>query len=378
MNDYTTEEMFIIETARKFAQKRLALISSLIDEEGQWHADTIREMGEIGLMGTIIPEKYGGCFQSYRAYYGAIKEIASVSGSHALTLLSHSFCAHLITINATEEQKESYLPKMSLGKWLGAVAMTEPNAGSDLSQLKTKAVEQDGIFYLTGRKQFITNGSKAQIVAILAQTSDDKSMFNKSLFLVESSCKGFSAGRSEKKMGFKGSDTSEIILDNILLNKNNLLGKKGQAMLTLMNSLQCSRLAMASLALGIAESAFNEALRYSRERRQFGKRIGEFESIQEYLADSATELECSRLLLEEMARRQDLSNNTLAGSSMAKYYCSEAAVRIVSRALQIFGAYGYICDFTIERLYREARLCTIVEGTSEILRGIIAKNLIPI
>ena len=356
MNDYTTEEMFIIETARKFAQKRLALISSLIDEEGQWHADTIREMGEIGLMGTIIPEKYGGCFQSYRAYYGAIKEIASVSGSHALTLLSHSFCAHLITINATEEQKESYLPKMSLGKWLGAVAMTEPNAGSDLSQLKTKAVEQDGIFYLTGRKQFITNGSKAQIVAILAQTSDDKSMFNKSLFLVESSCKGFSAGRSEKKMGFKGSDTSEIILDNILLNKNNLLGKKGQAMLTLMNSLQCSRLAMASLALGIAES----------------------ESIQVYLADSATELECSRLLLEEMARRQDLSNNTLAGSSMAKYYCSEAAVRIVSRALQIFGAYGYICAFTIERLYREARLCTIVEGTSEILRGIIAKNLIPI
>jgi butyryl-CoA dehydrogenase len=375
MYDFSEEELLILNTAREFALNRLTTVQREIDEQARWPEKTLKEMAELGLFGVIIPEKFGGFFKSYQLYYAVIKELAAVCATHALTLISHSFSSHLIKEYGHQEQKEKYLPSLASGEYLGAIALTEPEAGSDLSATKTTAKLCDNGYLLDGHKQFITNGSKANVVVVLTETDAKNSVFNKSLFIVEQPCEGFTSGKSEKKMGFRGSDTCELFFDNVLLSKNDLLGKKGQGMLQIMESIQVSRLATASLAFGIAEKAHKEAILYSKQRKQFGKSIKEFQNIQEYLADNETELECARLLLKNAALKLDKGDEMTTYSAMAKYYCTETALRIVNKSLQIHGAYGYTKDFNIERHYRDIRLCSIIEGTSEIQRMIIAQNL---
>ena len=371
--DFTVDERLILGVVKDFASKRLGAVSQEADTQGTWPEVTVKEMAGLGLFGIIIPEAYGGCFGSYSLYYHVIHEIAKVCASHALTLLSHCFSSHLIASFGTSEQKERLLPKMASGEFLGAVAMTEPDAGSDLSSIRTSAVQREEGYLLNGHKQFITNGSKADVIVVLASTSSQTPLFNKSLMIVETPAEGFTFGTSENKMGFRAVDTSELFFDDVKVNRQALLGKDGQGLLLIMKGLQSSRLATASLALGIAESAQEEAVQYAKQRKQFGKLISEFQAIQQYLADNESELECARLLLKNAATKQDFGENTEAYSAMTKYYVSETALRVVSRAMQIHGAYGYIKKYPIERHYRDVRLCTIVEGTSEILRPLIAK-----
>lgn len=369
------DERLILDVAKDFAAKRLSTVNHDVDIQGSWPEATVKEMANLGLFGVIIPEAYGGFFRSFRLYNSVICEIAKVCASHALTLLSHSFSSHIIASYGTSEQKARWLPKMASGEFLGAVAMTETEAGSDLAAIKTSATPCEEGFLLNGHKQFITNGSRADVIVVLTSTSSTNPMFNKSLIVVEKPLSGFTTGKSESKLGFRAADTSALFFDNVKVGRHALLGKEGQGLLLIMKSLQCSRLASAALALGIAESAHEEGIRYAKQRKQFGKPISEFQTIQQYLADNETELECARLLLNNAGVKYDQGENTASYSAMTKYYCSETALRIVSRAMQIHGAYGYVKEFPIERHYRDVRLCTIIEGTSEILRPLISKHV---
>jgi butyryl-CoA dehydrogenase len=368
------EERLIVDVVKDFSSKRLSLVSQDADVLGTWPEETVKEMAHLGLFGVIIPQAYGGSFGSYHLYYKVIHEIAKVCASHALTLLSHSFCSHLIATFGTSDQKEKLLPKMATGAFLGAVAMTEPDSGSDLASVRTSATPCQEGFLLNGHKQFITNGSKADVIVVLTSTLSKNPLFNKSLIIVEKPLAGCTTGKSESKMGFRAADTSELFFDDVIVKKEALLGKEGQGLLLIMKGLSCSRLASAALALGIAESAHEEGVRYAKQRKQFGKPIAEFQAIQQYVADNETELECAQLLLNNAAVMQDRGENTAAYSAMTKYYCSETALRVVTRAMQIHGAYGYIKRIPIERHYRDVRLCTIIEGTSEVLRPLIAKH----
>ncbi len=372
---FPEDERQILEAVSDFVVKRVSPASKCVDEEGIWPEQTLEEMKRMGLFGTAIPEEYGGFFKSYRLYYETIREIAKICASHALILLSHSFCAHLIKSGGTRDQKDRWLPKMASGEFLGAVAMTEPDAGSDHLAIRTKTVPCEGGYLLNGQKQFITNGSMADVIAVLTATSAKNPVFNKTLFVVEPPLPGFGAGKREATMGFRGADTNELFFDDVKLGGHAMLGSEGQGLLSIMTGLQYSRLATAALALGIAESAHEESIRYAKQRKQFGKPIWEYQNIQQYLADNETELECSRLLLWRAASRQDQGESIASYASMVKYYGSETALRVVSRALQIHGAYGYTKDFPIERHYRDVRLCTIFEGSSEILRSVIARQL---
>ncbi len=374
ISDLPEDEVEFLEAVREFMAKIVWPASKGVDAEGVWPESTLKEMKRMGLFGVAIPEENGGVFKNYQLYYETIREIARICASHALILLSHSFCAHLIKSWGSRDQKDRLLPKMASGEFLGAVAMTEPDAGSDLSAIRTKAVPcQDG-YLLNGHKQFITNGSRADVIVVLTATSAKTHVFNKTLFIVEPPLPGFGAGKREIKMGFRGADTSELFFDDVKIGGHAMLGKEGQGLLSIMTGFQYSRLATASLALGIAEAAHEESIGYAKQRKQFGKPIWEFQNIQQYLADNETELECSRLLLRKAACRS-LGENIASYASMTKYYSSETALRVVSRALQIHGAYGYVKDFPIERHYRDVRLCTIFEGSSEILRSIIARQL---
>jgi alkylation response protein AidB-like acyl-CoA dehydrogenase len=373
--DLSEDERLILHTVQDFTKKRLSTVNHDVDDLGIWPEETVNEMKLLGLFGIIIPETYGGTFRSFRLYYKVINEIAKVCASHALILLSHSFSSHLINSYGTSKQKERWLPTMATGQFIGAVAMTEPDVGSDLAAIKTSIVPSGVGYTLNGHKQFITNGSKADIIVVLTSSSPQNTIFSKSLVVVEKPIPGFTTGKNENKMGFRAADTSELVFDDVKLKTDALLGKVGQGLIAIMKGLQYSRLAVASLALGVAEAAHDEAITYAKERRQFGKAIGEFQAIQQYLADNITEMECARLLLNNAALKQDCGENSPSYSAMAKYYCSETSLRIVSRALQIHGAYGYIKDFPIERHYRDVRLCTIFEGSSEILRSLITKHL---
>jgi alkylation response protein AidB-like acyl-CoA dehydrogenase len=372
---FSDEERLILDVAKDFAVTRLSAVSQDADIQETWPEATVNEMARLGLFGIMIPEEYGGSFSSYRLYCNVMCQIAKVCASHALILLSHSFAAHSIAAFGSSEHKERLLPKMASGEFLGAVAMTEPDSGSDLASIRTSAVTCEEGLLLNGHKQFITNGSKADVIVVLAATSSQNPLFNKSLIVIEKPLVGFTTGISESKMGFRASDTSELFFDDVKLSKQAFLGREGQGILLIMKSLQTSRLASAALALGIAESAHNEAILYAKQRKQFGKPISEFQSIQNYVADNETELECARLLMNNAATKQDRHENNEAYSAMAKYYCTETALRVVSKALQIHGAYGYIKRFPIERHYRDIRLCTLIEGTSEILRPLISKHV---
>jgi alkylation response protein AidB-like acyl-CoA dehydrogenase len=267
--EFSSEERLIVDMVKDFASKRLSLVSQDADALGTWPEETVREMAQLGLFGVIIPQAYGGSFSSYNLYYRVIQEIAKVCASHALTLLSHSFCSHIIAAFGTSDQKEKLLPKLATGECLGAVAMTEPDSCSDLASVRTSTTHCQEGFLLKGHKQFITNGGKADVIVVLASTLSQNPLFNKSLIIVEKPLAGYTTGKSESKMGFRASDTSELFFDDVIVKKEALLGKEGQGLLLIMKGLNCSRLASAALALGIARSAHEEGARYAKQRKQW-------------------------------------------------------------------------------------------------------------
>jgi len=372
---FSVEEELVLKTVCDFTTRWISPIAQDIDERAAWPQETLGKMAELGLFGSAIPMEYGGVFKSHRLYYRIIRELAKGCASHALTLLSHSFCSKMISDHGTRQQKESLLPKLASGELLGSIAMTEADAGSDLSMVKSKVENSEQGYILDGAKQFITNGGKSDIIVVLATTASNQKLFDKSLFIVKKPLPGLLSGKGEHKMGFRAADNCELSFDQVQIPKDSLLGKKGQGTLLLMKALESSRLAMSCLALGIAESSQKEAIQYAKKRRQFGQPIKDFQSIQNYLAENEIDIECAHLMTEQAALLHDGGKSINAYSAMTKYFCTEAAKRVVDRSLQIHGAYGYIKDFPVERHYRDIRLCTIIEGTSEIQRTIIAKNL---
>lgn len=378
--ELTEDQKMIQKMAREFVQKEVAPIAAEIDQTCQFPMENIRKLGELGFLGIPVPEKYGGTGLDYFSYALVIEELAKGCASTAVTVATHtSNSAGPIFLFGTEEQKEKYLVPMSKGEKLGAVALTEPGAGSDLKGISTRAVRQSDHYLLNGSKNFSTNGGVADVIVITAVTESEKEHPNRvalSTFILEKEMEGFQVGKAEDKMGWRASDTRSLVFENVKVPKENLLGQEGRGFEQTLAGLDHGRISIAALSLGIAETAYEAALQYSSERRQFGEPINRFQAIRFMLANMATEIECGRHLVYEAARLKDQGKPFRKEASMAKLYNSELAMRVTTKAVQIFGGYGYIKDYPVERYMRDAKVCEIGEGTSEIQRIVIANEII--
>jgi alkylation response protein AidB-like acyl-CoA dehydrogenase len=363
---------------RSFAAKEIAPHVSEWDEKSEFPADVVKQMGTLGLMGVIFPEELGGAGMGYVEYVLAIIELARVDGSVGIIAASHnSLCTNHIMIAGDDAQRERWVTKLASGAWLGAWGLTEPSSGSDAGGMQTTAVKRRDHWILNGNKVFITNGSYADCALVLAITDRAKATHGGiSAFLVEKGTPGFRPGKKENKLGLRASDTSELIFEDCTIPAENLVGLEGEGFKDAMRVLDGGRISIAALSLGIAQGALDAAIRYAVERRQFGKSISEFQAIQFKLATMATELEAAWLLTMRAATMKDAGLNVTRESSMAKLYASEAACRICDECVQIHGGYGFIKDYPAEKFYRDVKLCTIGEGTSEIQRIVIARELL--
>ncbi len=347
------------------------------DEASEFPQEVIKQLGQMGLMGIIVPVEYGGSGMGYVDYALAVEELSAVDGSIGIIVASHnSLCTNHIFLAGDEQQKRKYVPRLASGEWLGAWGLTEPGSGSDAGSARMSAVRKGDRWVLNGNKTFITNGHYADISVVIGVTDKNKGTKGLSAFVVEKGTAGFRPGKKENKLGLRASDTSELIFEDCELPLENLLGKEGEGFIDAMQVLDGGRISIAALALGMARGAFEAALRYTQERRQFGKAISEFQGIQWKLADMATQLDAARLLTLRAAVMKDAGQKTTLESSMAKLMASEAAVRICDDAVQLHGGYGFIKDYPVEKFYRDVKLCTIGEGTSEIQRIIIARELL--
>ncbi|MGC2209562.1 MAG: acyl-CoA dehydrogenase [Candidatus Korobacteraceae bacterium] len=374
----TEEQLQLQSMVRDFAAKEIAPHVQEWDEASQFPLGTIRQLGGLGLMGCIFPDEYGGSGMGYIEYVLAIEELSRVDGSVGIIVAAHtSLCSNHIFVAGNEEQKRRYIPRLATGEHIGAWALTEPNSGSDAGSARCTAVRKGDRWVLNGTKTFITNGSYADVVVVVAVTDKTIGTRGLSAFVVERGTPGFRPGKKENKLGLRASDTSELIFEDCELPEQNLLGVEGQGFVDAMRILDGGRISIAALGLGMATGAYDCALRYSRERKQFGRAIGEFQAIQWKLADMATEIDAARLLTLRAAWLKDHHRKTTLESSMAKLYTSEVAVRAANEAVQIHGGYGFIKDYPAEKFYRDVKLCTIGEGTSEIQRLIIARQILP-
>jgi alkylation response protein AidB-like acyl-CoA dehydrogenase len=363
---------------RDFAAREVAPHVREWDEASHFPMETVKELGRLGLMGCIFPEEYGGAGLGYIEYVLAIEELSRVDGSVGIIVAAHtSLCSNHIFVAGTEEQRRRYLPRLATAEHIGAWALTEPNSGSDAAGARCTAVRKGSHWVLNGTKTFITNGSLADVLVVIAVTDKSAGTHGLSAFVVERGTPGFRAGKKEDKLGLRASDTSELIFEECALPAENLLGAEGQGFVDAMRVLDGGRISIAALGLGMAAGAYDCALHYSRERKQFGRAISEFQAIQWKLADMATEIDAARLLTMRAAWLKDQHRPSTLESSMAKLYTSEVAVRAANEAVQIHGGYGFIKDYPAEKFYRDVKLCTIGEGTSEIQRLIIARQLLP-
>jgi alkylation response protein AidB-like acyl-CoA dehydrogenase len=362
---------------RKFAAREIAPHVMEWDEASEFPASVVKQLGEMGLMGIIFPEEYGGAGLGYTDYMMAVEELSAVDGSIGIIVASHnSLCTNHIFLAGNEQQRRRYIPKLASGQWLGAWGLTESGSGSDAAGARTSAVRQGDHWVLNGNKIFITNGHYADVAVVIAVTDRDAGTHGLSAFIVEKGTPGFRAGRKENKLGLRASDTSELIFEDCIIPAENLLGKLGEGFVDSLRILDGGRISIAALSLGIARGAYDAALRYVKERRQFGKAISEFQGIQWKLADMATQLDAARLLTLRAAAMKDAGEKTTLASSMAKLHASEVAVRICDEAVQLHGGYGFIKDYPVEKFYRDVKLCTIGEGTSEIQRLVIAREIL--
>jgi alkylation response protein AidB-like acyl-CoA dehydrogenase len=371
------EQKQLRKSVREFAEREIAPHVMKWDEESVFPMAVVKELGKLGLMGMVFPAEYGGAGLGYVEYVLAIEELSRIDGSVGIIVAAHnSLCSNHIFLAGTEEQKRQYLPKLATGEFLGAWGLTEPGSGSDAGSARTTAVKKGNKWVINGTKTFITNGTYADVMVVVAVTDRKVKTHGLSAFIVEKGTKGFRPGKKENKLGLRASDTAELIFEDCAVAEENLLGKEGDGFIDSMRVLDGGRISIAALSLGIGQGAYEAALKYSKERKQFGKAIGEFQAIQWKLADMATELDAARLLTMRAADMKDKGLKTTQESSMAKLFASEVAVRCANESVQIHGGYGFIKDYPAEKFYRDVKLCTIGEGTSEIQRLVIARQLL--
>lgn len=376
--EFSTNEITeqVAQSARDFAQKSIRPFVMEWDEAQTFPADLFRQMGQLGLMGVLVPEQYGGAGLSYLEYVAVIKEVAKVCGSIGLSLAAHnSLCTGHILLFGNEAQKQRYLPLLASGEWLGAWGLTEPGTGSDAGNMQCTAVKDGDQWVLNGAKCWITHGISGHVAVVIARTGDPRASGNSTAFIVERGTPGFAGGKKENKLGMRASETAEMIFDNCRIPDANRLGKVGDGFHQAMKVLDGGRVSIAALSLGIATGAYEAALKYAQEREQFGKSIAQFQGISFKLADMATEIEAAELLTLQAADLKQRGLPVTKEAAMAKYYASEVAVRVATDAVQVFGGYGYTKDFPVEKYYRDAKLCTIGEGTSEIQKIVIAREI---
>jgi alkylation response protein AidB-like acyl-CoA dehydrogenase len=375
----TEDQEALRKEIRQFAAREIAPHVSEWDEKSEFPAAVVKKLGAMGLLGVIFPPEYGGAGMGYVDYVLAIEELSAVDGSIGIIVAAHnSLGTNHIFLAGNEAQKRKYVPKLASGEWLGAWGLTEPGSGSDAGGARTTAVRKGDKWVLNGTKTFITNGSYADTAVVIAVTDKSKGTHGLSAFVVEKGTKGFRPGKKENKLGLRASDTSELIFEDCEIPAENLLGVEGEGFVDSMRVLDGGRISIAALSLGIARGALDAATKYVKERRQFGKAIAEFQGIQWKLADMATELDAARLLTQRAAVLKDSGRTVTRESAMAKLFASEVAVRICNEAVQLFGGYGFIKDYPAEKFYRDVKLCTIGEGTSEIQRMVIARELLKV
>jgi butyryl-CoA dehydrogenase len=371
------EQRLVRDMVRDFAQNEIAPRAAAVDKGEEFPAENIRKMGELGLLGLPFPERYGGGGGDYVSYAIAVEEIARACGSTALIYAAHiSLGCGPIYDFGTEEQKRKWLPHVCSGKGLAALGLTEPEAGSDAGATRTTAVRDGDDYVLNGSKMWITSGAIADVVNCTAKTDPEAGTRGISCFLVEKGTPGFIPGKNEPKMGLKGSVTSALSFDNCRVPAENLLGKEGEGFRQALITLDAGRISIGAMALGLAQAALDEGTRYAKERVQFGQPIAKFQAIQWMIADTATEIDAARLLVYRAAAMKDAGLRFTKEAAMAKLFASETAERAAFKALQIHGGYGYSREYPVERIYRDQRLCSIGEGTSEIQRLVIARQVL--
>jgi acyl-CoA dehydrogenase len=366
----------IRQSTRDFAEKFIRPHVMEWDEAQTFPIDLFHKMGEYGLMGVLVPEIYGGSGLGYQEYITIIDEISKVCGSIGLSLAAHnSLCTNHILTFANEAQKQKYLPHLASGEWIGAWGLTETGTGSDAGGMMTTAVEDGDYFVLNGSKNFITHAISSEVAVVITRTGKQGDSHGMTAFIVEKGTEGFSAGKKENKLGMRASETACLFFDNCRVHKDQIIGKVGDGFVQSLKLLDGGRISIAALALGIAKGAYEAALRYSKERKQFGQEIFNFQGISFKLADMATEIEASELLTRQAGEMKNNGVKNTKEAAMAKYFASETAVRVSNEAIQIHGGYGYLKDFPVEKHYRDAKLCTIGEGTSEIQKLVIAREI---
>ncbi len=367
----------VAHTARDFAQQHIKPYVMDWDEKQEFPVHVFKEMGKLGLMGVLVPEKYHGAGMGYLEYVAIIQEIAKVCGSVGLSLAAHnSLCTGHILQFGNEEQKMRFLPKLATAEWIGAWGLTEPNTGSDAGNMKTTAVKDGDSWIINGTKSWITHGKSGDVAVVVCRTGEPRTSGNSTAFIVERGTPGFSGGKKENKLGMRASETAEMIFDNCRIPDANRLGNVGDGFRQALKVLDGGRISIAALSIGIARGAYEAALQYSKERYQFDQPIANFQGISFKLSDMATTVMAAEMLTYQAADMKNKGMKMTKEAAMAKYYASEVAVSVSNDAVQIFGGYGYTKDFPVEKFYRDSKLCTIGEGTSEIQKLVIAREIL--
>jgi alkylation response protein AidB-like acyl-CoA dehydrogenase len=375
--NYTDTQLQIADMVRDFANKHIRPDMMAWDETQKFPIEVFKKLGELGLMGVLVPTEYGGSGLGYFEYITVISEIAKVCGSIGLSVAAHnSLCTGHILYFGNEEQKQKYLPKLATAEWIGAWGLTEANTGSDSGNMQCTATKDGEHWVLNGTKNWITHGISGDVAVVLARTGEPRSKRNISAFIVEKGTPGFTPGKKENKLGMRASETAELVFDNCRIADAQRMGEVGSGFAQAMKILDGGRISIASLALGIAKGAYEASLKYSKERHQFDQPISNFQAISFKLADMATQIEAAELLIYQAADLKNRGEKMTKESAMAKYYASEVSVRVATDAVQIFGGYGYTKDFPVEKYYRDSKLCTIGEGTSEIQKVVIAREIL--
>ena len=375
--ELTAEQVLLRRTAREFAKGEVAPVIARYEEAEEFPAELIQKLASLGFLGCLVPPEYGGAGLDYISYAVVVEELCRVNGSIGITMWAHnSLCSGHLYLFGTPAQRERYLPPLARGEVLGAWALTEPGSGSDAAALRTAAAAEGDEFVLTGAKAFITNGSVAGTAVVMARTDPEAQGRGISAFILERGMPGFRAGQRYKKLGLHASDTAELVLEGVRVPKANLLGERGHGFRDSKQVLEGGRIAMAAMSVGLAQGALDLALRYAKERHAFGQPLAGFQGLRGMLADLATEVEAARLLTLRAAYGKDRGRPVMREASMAKVFASEVAVRCATKAVQVHGGYGYTREFPVERFYRDAKLCEIGEGTSEVQRMVIARSIL--
>ncbi len=374
---FTEDQQMLRRSVREFAEGEIAPHVMQFDESQEFPREIMKQAGELGLLGILFPEQYGGAGLGYLEYAIAVEELSRVDGSIGISVAAHNgLCSNHIFMAGTEAQRQKYLSRLARGQWIGGWSLTEPTAGSDAGGTKSTARRDGDHWVLNGAKTFTTHGTVGDVVVVFAVTDKQRGKHGISAFVIEQGTPGFRPGKKENKMGLRASDTSEVIMQDCRIPDDQLLGAEGEGFVDAMKILDGGRISIAALALGMARGAYEAALKYAREREQFGRSIAEFQAIQFMLADMATRLDAASLMVYRAAWMKDRGMRTTKESAMAKLLASEIGVEVADKALQIFGGYGYVKDFPAEKYYRDMKLCTIGEGTSEIQRIVIAREIL--